>query len=155
MTTSIFFWCLFLLATLAYRMRPGLLFFLAAFPGTLTHELSHYLAALALKGKPQSISLIPRREGDVWVLGSVSFYPTWWNGSFIALAPAVLVPLSYWIGHLALGSESVNSAILGYLAGCTVNSGVPSRADWGIAFRYPAGMLVLFGIIALKLQPLL
>ena len=44
---------------------------LVAFPGTLAHELSHYLVAFVLVGHPTFPSLIPVREGRAWRLGQV------------------------------------------------------------------------------------
>lgn len=143
MTTSIAFWSMLLLATLTYQMGPGYLFFLAAFPGTLAHELAHYFTALVMKGRPHPINMVPKKDGNIWTLGSVVFYPTWWNGSFVALAPLLLMPVAYGMAVHANNVETTAQLWLGYLAGCFLNSSIPSPADWDIAARFPFGLTLL------------
>ena len=59
------------------------------FPGTVLHELAHYVAALLL-GTAEGFSVVPRREGDTYVLGSVKSRTRYKVlSSFIALAPII------------------------------------------------------------------
>ncbi|MBC8737290.1 hypothetical protein F6X40_10765 [Paraburkholderia sp. UCT31] len=135
-------------ATYLYRLRPGVLFFAAAFPGTVAHELAHFAIALLTGGRPRRISLVPVRSGDYWTLGSISFYPRWWNGAFTALAPLLLLPIAWSLWRQA-PSETISTQLYtGYIAGAALNSATPSRADWEIAFRYPIGLFVIMGFIA-------
>ncbi len=71
-------------------MRIGLfLKLLFYFPGTVLHELAHYLAALLL-GKADGFSVVPRKEGDRYVLGSVKSRTRYKVlSSFIAMAPLI------------------------------------------------------------------
>lgn len=121
---------------------PKILFIL---PGTFFHELMHFLFALLLRGRPSSFSLIvsENKDGSL-TLGSVEFYPSHFNGAFVALAPIWLLPLAV-VGSFYL-NESLNliqKIGVGYLGGLMVYSSFPSKADWMIAVRYPAGLLVL------------
>jgi hypothetical protein len=46
-----------------------LVFAICALPGTLLHEMSHFLVAALTGGRPSSFSVIPRRVGAAYVLG--------------------------------------------------------------------------------------
>src|SRR5438105_3221540 len=58
-------------------------------PGTLAHELMHFIVGAFLLAKPRGFSIWPRAIGHgVWRLGSVSFGNVGLlNGAFVALAP--------------------------------------------------------------------
>jgi hypothetical protein len=59
------------------------------FPGTVLHELAHYAAAV-LFGKAEGFTVIPRQEGNRYVLGSVISRTRYkLLSSLIALAPLV------------------------------------------------------------------
>jgi hypothetical protein len=150
---SLGFWAAFVAATLLFRSYRGGLFFIAAFPGTLAHELTHYVAALLLRGQPQSINLVPKKQKDGgWTLGSVTFYANWWNGSFVALAPLLLLPVA-WLCACHAGSLGWHGQlILGYGAGCIANSALPSSADWKVVREYPLGFFLVLLVVALLWQ---
>lgn len=127
------------------RVTSGPMYFLVTFPGVLLHELAHFIVATALNGRPGPIRLFPRKEADgTWVLGSVSFHPSWWNAGFVALAPLFVLPAFAWVllPYFA-GGELRDSVIGGYLLACLVRGAIPSPADWTIAFTWPLGTVVL------------
>lgn len=127
-------------------VRAGPLYFLVAFPGIFLHEFAHFLVALVTNGKPEGINLIPKKEanGD-WTLGYVMFEPSWWNAGFVALAPLLLLPLASVVLYQSLYPASgLETLVGGYLLGCFARGAIPSRTDWKIAFRYPAGTAVIF-----------
>jgi hypothetical protein len=67
------------------------------FPGTVLHELAHYVAALLL-GKAEGFSVVPRRERNTYVLGSVKSRTRYKVlSSFIALAPIIWWFISFLI----------------------------------------------------------
>jgi len=109
----------------------------------LAHELAHFLVALLLRGRPEAPKVYPVETDDGWTLGSVAFTPNWWNGSFVALAPMLLVPLTYALYRLAEAASPLQQFAFGYIAGACLFAALPSRTDMAIAFRYPAGTLVL------------
>jgi hypothetical protein len=142
------FWLTFLAATVLYRTYRGAFFFLAAFPGTVAHELAHYLTALVLRGQPRPINLVPTKVEGGWALGSVTFVPNYFNGSFVAMAPLLLLPAAWVIARHA-GALSWHTQLwVGYCAGCLVNSAVPSSADWKIVRDYPLGFFIVLLVIA-------
>jgi hypothetical protein len=135
----------FLFCVLLGRVTMGPLFFLVAFPGIVLHEMAHYVIAAALNGKPEPISLIPKKEPDgTWVLGSVHFYPSWWNAGFVALAPLYILPAIGWVLFNNLQDDSPQDIVIGgYLLACIAWGSGPSAADWKIAFSRPIGTVVL------------
>jgi hypothetical protein len=42
-------------------------------PGTIAHELAHFVVGMLLLAKPRGGSIWPKAHGDTWRLGSVSF----------------------------------------------------------------------------------
>lgn len=139
---------LLLLATglLALRRWPYL-YAALLWPGTVAHELLHYLAGLAFGARPLSLGVIPRRrpEGG-WVLGSVSFARLrWWNSVPVGLAPLALVPAGAWIfvESASLPVWSMPALGLKLLATQCLLAGWPSPRDWAHAI---VGLLVLAAI---------
>lgn len=136
------------------RVKSGPFFFVIAFPGVVLHELSHYLVAIALRGAPEPISLVPKKRADgTWVLGSVTFYPSWWNAGFVALAPLYVLPLLGWgIYHALRNGSFAEMSLGGYLLACIAWGMRPSGADWSIALSRPLGSLVVLAGVGLALQ---
>lgn len=152
--------CLFLLsfglawcaAASAQVTRTWLMFVV---PGVAAHEMAHYLVAFLTFGRPQPISLWPRREGNDWVMGSVSFCPNFFNGGLVALAPLyVLPPVAWfcWQSHMDAGP--IGALALGYLAAVILYAAWPSRTDWVVAIRYPGLLFILcFAAISIGQDP--
>lgn len=147
LTMGFFGWVGLLCAVIIYKRGPGPLFFLATFPGTLLHEFAHYLVAHLMGGRPEPMDLVPRKENNRWTLGSVSFYPNWKNGAFVALAPLSLFPLGVVFWQLGLSEELGWQFSYAYLAGCCLISALPSREDWMIAVEYPVGLLAIAFVV--------
>ncbi len=135
-------------ALLALRRWPYL-YLLAIWPGTVAHELLHYLAGLLAGAKPVAFSVLPRRklEGG-WVLGSVTFARLrWWNSVPVGLAPLALMPAGGW---LFLHSSnwplmSVESSGWKLLAVQCLVAGWPSPKDWAQAM---VGLILLAALAA-------
>lgn len=132
-----------LLALLAARAVP-LLYALLLWPGTLAHELAHYLAGLLLGAQPVMLEVWPRRLGaGRWQLGEVRFARLrWWNKVPVGLAPLALLPLGAWLFWLALAwlALSWRAVALSLLAAQFVLAAWPSGED----LRH-----VLVGLLAL------
>ena len=63
-------------------------FFVFNVAGTFTHELAHFSVGLLLNAEPTGLSIVPRRHGRTWELGSVTFANLrWYNAAPAALAP--------------------------------------------------------------------
>ena len=65
-------------------------------PGTVVHELLHWIVGFLLNAQPVSMSLWPRRISDrQWALGSVSFRNVrWYNAIFVGLAPLLAIVMA-------------------------------------------------------------
>lgn len=76
-------------------------FTLMQLPGTLCHELAHFVAGLLTFARPVSLSIIPRREGKGYRLGEVKLANArWYNSAFTALAPLLLALIPWWVAVL-------------------------------------------------------
>jgi hypothetical protein len=66
--------------------------------GVILHETAHLLVGLLLRASPTGFSIFPRRNGNRWRLGSVSFSRlNAFNAVPVALAPLGLAPVAYLI----------------------------------------------------------
>ncbi len=125
-------------------------------PGTILHETMHFVIGLFLNARPCNFTIFPKKDaftGD-YVMGSVGFRNiTFYNAIPAALAPLLLLPLSFYINRYLL--PFVPHTVLGYilyvlLQTIIIENAVPSRADFKIAFSFPHGLL-LYGIFFLCL----
>ena len=126
---------------------------LLSLPGTTAHEFFHYAYGLLLGAKPVSVSLLPKRDGNTWILGSVSFARlNIWNAAFVALAPLSLYPLGYALLVYGMDPSFASGSLLewviyGYLAACCFFSGFPSSTD----FKVGAASIFMYGAIGFGL----
>lgn len=122
-----------LLPIRAVRRWPWL-YALAVLPGTLAHELTHWLAGWLFGARPASLSILPRRMPDgSLLLGSVLFMRLrWWNSVPVALAPFFLIPLSAVLLWYSAGWPAVawQSLALKLLAVPCLLATWPSGRDW-------------------------
>ena len=121
------------------RRIPSLLSLLV-WPGTVLHELAHWVIGYVLAGRPTRLRVLPRREGTTWIFGSVvCLRITQWNAFPIAIAPVLVAwpaMLLYQYGGEGLGDERV----FAYIAtGVLLFSAMPSRTDLWIAISRPWG----------------
>lgn len=115
-----------------------------ALPGTLAHELAHYLTALLLGARPTFPSLVPQRTAFGWRLGSVAFRAGPLRSLPIALAPLLLLPLAgWWLLHMMLGSPWPVHAVHAWIVGALLSACLPSSADFRIALPALAVILLL------------
>lgn len=114
-------------------------FFLFTVLGTICHELAHFLAGLLTGARPASFTVIPRRVGQHWELGSVMLTRVrWYNAAPAALAPllVILLPLAVasWRTRPGWTFQPVDLAIAFALAPQFL-SFWPSGGDWKLAAR--------------------
>ena len=143
-TGAIIFAVLFWLERKARSGRFLPLFF---FLSTIFHELAHFTVALLLGGRPSLPNLIPRRRGDMWILGEVRFYISPINAFPSATAPLLLFPLSI------LAYVYLPPVIREITAWVFLKGAIPSGHDFRVAFTYfvPAIMWILFLVIGFQL----
>jgi len=132
--------------------RSFWLFSLLVLPGTFCHELCHWILGHLLGGRPTHFTILPKREGRGWVLGSVGLGNLrWHNAFFIGLAPLLLLPLAYGLLLWRLGGTSRfgwAEAGMIFLLANLVFGAIPSKQDLKIAARSPIGWLLLAAALA-------
>lgn len=115
--------------------RSGYIFALFSLCATAIHEACHWTCGFVLCAKPVSISLLPRRHGNLWVLGSVGFTNlSLWNAAFVAFAPLGMLPLGllvlqHWMLPAYIEGAYVSWFSLGYVVACCFISCLPSTTD--------------------------
>ncbi len=121
---------------------------LTAFPGTVAHELAHFVVAFVLGARPAFPSLIPVRTQRGWQLGSVAFRVGHLRALPIAMAPLLLAPLAVWWAAALLHPALPPLYFLHvWIVAALFSASLPSRTDFRLAL--PAfGLLALLALIA-------
>ncbi|MDQ1830367.1 hypothetical protein [Massilia scottii] len=125
-------------------------FFLFTVAGTICHELAHFVAGLLTGARPASFTVIPRRVGRHWELGSVTLTRVrWYNAAPAALAPLVIVLLpfcvAWWRTRQAWQFDTRDLFIALALAPQFL-SFWPSMVDWRIAVRSWPYLFIIAGV---------
>jgi hypothetical protein len=116
-----------------------------ALPGTLAHELAHFLVALLLGANPSFPSLLPQRMEHGWRLGSVGFRAGLLRSVPIALAPLLLLPLALiWAVAFMAPATGPVYFVQAWVVGALLSASLPSSADFRIAI--PALAFIAAGI---------
>ena len=143
------------LLLLFQRLRGSfVLFSLLILPGTFCHELCHLCVGTPLGGRPKHFTILPKREGHGYVMGSVTFTNVrWYNAFFLGMAPLLLLPVAYglWVWRLS-GPSTLNQSegLALYLIANLIYASLPSCQDFKIAARSPIGWLLLLATAALS-----
>lgn len=114
-------------------------FFLFTLAGTICHELAHFVAAKLTCARPAAFTVIPRRIGQGWELGSVRLTRVrWYNAAPSALAPFVVVLLpflvAWWRTRGGLDFQWLAVA-LAFAVAPQFLACWPSSTDWKISLR--------------------
>ncbi|USX18461.1 hypothetical protein NHH82_21635 [Oxalobacteraceae bacterium OTU3REALA1] len=114
-------------------------FFLFTLAGTICHELAHFVAAKLTGARPAAFTVIPRRVGQGWELGSVRLTRVrWYNAAPCALAPFVVVVLpflvAWWRTRYGLHFQWIDVA-LAFAVAPQFLAFWPSHVDWKISLR--------------------
>lgn len=123
---------------------------LLGFCATVMHETCHWLVGLLLHARPAAVSLWPQRQGQRWILGSVSFRNLHLgNAAFVALAPLALFPLGWWLAlHWLLPAFHAGHygqwLLAAYVVACCAYGGMPSLVD----LRVGAASVLLYAVLA-------
>jgi hypothetical protein len=117
-------------------------------PGTILHELLHFIVGLIFNGKPVGFSLLPKKTPHGYILGSVSFRNiTFYNATPIALAPVLgVIPIFYLINLLQNESQLQMQILYGYLIWTFFKCILPSTQDINVMFSYLSG-IIFYGIL--------
>ena len=138
-------------AALLHRLRGMPRFFsLASLPGTVGHELLHFLVGTLALAWPVKVSLIPKfhRDGSA-TLGYVMFSNIrWYNALWVGFAPLLALPAAMVLVYYRssrIPPLSVEELAWAYIAASLAYSCLPSKADVGIVLSKPAGLFVYLG----------
>jgi len=117
--------------------------------GVILHELAHIVIGILLRARPTNISLIPRRRGNIWQLGSVSFTRiTAFNALPIALAPLILAGIAWLVSlnwYLWLNPSLASTLALYGVLFVLLYNAPPSRQDLRVACNWRS--LLLYGTL--------
>lgn len=105
-------------------------------PGVIAHEIMHLLVAFITLARPISFSVIPRRDGEKWVFGSVQCARlTHFNAFPVAMAPALLLLVPYALGESLKGVQlSIQEAgLVCLLTAIICQAAIPSGQDFKVA----------------------
>jgi hypothetical protein len=126
---------------------------LLSLPGTIAHELAHFVVGLLLLAKPRGFSIWPRAQGHSWRLGSVSFGNIGLlNGALVALAPLLLLPIAWLcVVHVLLPLWNDGQRgwwlLAGYLTATALFAALPSFQDIKLGGRSLLLYAVLGGLL--------
>lgn len=116
-------------------------------PGTLLHELMHFLVGGFLNAQPCNFTLLPHRSVDgYYVMGSVGFRNiTFYNAVPAALAPLLLLPIGFYFNRYFL--PQMEPTLINYIAyvllqTIIVENAIPSRTDFAVAGKYFVGVVL-------------
>jgi hypothetical protein len=143
-----------LLIRLLAAVHP--VFFLFTVAGTLCHELAHYAVGLLSGAGPRALSVIPRKHGHTWQLGSVTLTRLrWYNAAPTALAPLLILALPVLVARWRTApgwTFQPGDVAIAFVLAPQFLSFWPSAADWRIALRSWPYLLVIAAVAALMLQ---
>ena len=132
-------------ALMGFCARANCWFALAALPGTVVHELLHWVGGAITFARPIGMTFVPRRlPNGTLQLGSVWFQNVrWWNAVFAALAPLAGYPLTWAIASVRLHSGrpfDLWDVAIWFALAQVVFASWPSPVDWRLALRsWPLG----------------
>lgn len=152
------FWGLVLMALLFQlkdRLHSTFLFSAYSLPGTLCHELAHFITSLLLAGKPNRMTLTPVENGNGGItLGSVTSRNLVALNAFpICLAPLLMIPVAFRVysrWYIWFPRDFIHGLGLYLVLFSLLSASMPSSGDWRLAFRSPIAAcvwsLVIIGI---------
>jgi hypothetical protein len=121
---------------------------LMALPGTLAHELAHFIVAFILGARPSFPSLVPTRTQRGWQLGSVAFQVGHVRAVPIALAPLVLAPLAlWWAGWFLHAATLPLYGLHIWIVAALLTASLPSTTDLKLALPALTVLLVIVLVV--------
>ncbi|MCU6498440.1 hypothetical protein LPN04_11595 [Rugamonas sp. A1-17] len=118
--------------------------------GTISHEALHAAVGWMVFAQPTSFSVIPRRQKNCWVLGSVGFRNlNIWNSAPVAFAPLLLAWVSWlifnhWTQPAFQNGNYMGWLVSGYVAAVALFSCIPSHID----LKMGATSALMYGFVS-------
>lgn len=125
-------------------------FFMSALiniPGTLLHELMHFLVGGMFNARPVNFTIIPKKADDgSYIMGSVGFRNiTFYNAIPAAMAPLLLLPIGFYLNRYLLPNMSPSFwsyIFYVFIQTIIIENAIPSRTDFKVAGLYFSGVLM-------------
>ena len=138
-----------ILAFVIRRSKESDIFWILSWPGTVVHELLHYVTGFVLFAQPTKISVWPEeRETSGQTMGYVNFANIqWYNAMPTGLAPFLGVFVVLFIAGSVSKEFSLISVFWVWVMSSILSQVWPSQQDWKVAFSSIGG-LALYGGIA-------
>lgn len=119
-------------------------------PGTILHEIMHFIVGLLLNAKPCNFTLFPRRNENGYVMGSVGFTNiTFYNAIPASMAPLMLLPIGFYLNRYFLPNMAptfTNYVLYVLLQTIIIENALPSSADFKVARMYFLGIIMYTAI---------
>jgi hypothetical protein len=139
-----------LLAVALHHLRERELFWVLAWPGTVLHEVCHWLVGLVLGAQPTQFSVFPQpRESGGRTHGYVEFANVvWFNAAPVALAPLLGLVLAFFMASHLSWQLTWSNLLIWWVCVSAFCQSWPSAQDWKVAVQSRAG-LAFYGAILL------
>lgn len=127
--------------------RIKFIYILFVLPGTIFHELAHFIFAVFLNAKPVGFSLIPKQlENGNYQLGSVSISNArFYNIFLVAIAPLFNILIAYiLIKNIDINNDLIlSNFIFSYIIFSLLNQSIPSSVDILMIIYNPSSFLFI------------
>jgi len=142
-----------ILAFVIRRSKESDVFWILSWPGTVVHELLHYITGLVLFARPTKISVWPEaRETSGQTMGYVNFANIqWYNALPTGLAPLLGVFVVLFIAGSVPKEFSVAGVFWTWVMASILSQVWPSQQDWKVAFSSIGGLALYCGIMTVFL----
>jgi len=147
------FLAVLILAFVIRRSKESDIFWLLSWPGTVVHELLHYVIGFVLFAQPTKISVWPEdRETSGQTMGYVNFANIqWYNAMPTGLAPLLGVFVVLFIAGLVPVGFSLSGIFWIWIMASVLSQVWPSQQDWKVAFSSIGGLAMYGGIVTVFL----
>jgi hypothetical protein len=147
------FLAVLILAFVIRRSKESDIFWLLSWPGTVVHELLHYVIGFVLFAQPTKISVWPEdRETSGQTMGYVNFANIqWYNAMPTGLAPLLGVFVVLFIAGLVPAGFSLSGIFWVWAMASVLSQVWPSQQDWKVAFSSIGGLAMYGGIVTVFL----
>ena len=142
-----------ILAYVIRRSKESDIFWILSWPGTVVHELLHYVMGFVLFAQPTKISVLPEdRETSGQTMGYVNFANIqWYNALPTGLAPLLGVFVVLFIAGLVPKEFSLAGVFWTWVMASILSQVWPSQQDWKVAFSSIGGAALYGGIVTVFL----
>jgi hypothetical protein len=141
-----------LFAVLIRASQNKELFWVLAWPGTVVHEMLHYIVGFFLGARPSEMSVVPKTTESNTV-GYVNFETlNWFNALPTAMAPLLALPLAGWIVGQVTLEWSVAGAFWIWAVSSIIAQSWPSTTDFAVGTQNKVGLIFWAGVVFMLIK---